>query len=54
MYQGEADVTFSADGILASNQTFMSDLKKEEQNLQDDLSNYEWYPVISVGFIYRF
>jgi len=54
MYQGEASVTLSAEGPMAGNQTFLNNLKKEEQDLQDDLSDYEWYPVISVGLIYRF
>lgn len=54
MYQGEADVEIRADGPLANNQAFQDDLRKEEQDLQDDLSSYEWYPVISFGMIYRF
>ena len=54
MYQGSPDVNLSADGLLANNPTFLADLKKEEDNLQDDISAFKFYPVIALGITYRF
>ncbi len=54
IYQGSANVKLSADGALSNDPTFLSELKKEEKNLQDELDNYKFYPVIAVGISYRF
>ncbi len=54
MYQGSPDIELSANGPIASNQAFQSDVQAEEDKLQDDLDQYEYYPVIGVGLSYRF
>ncbi|GBD97670.1 MAG TPA: hypothetical protein ENG83_05220 [Nitrospirae bacterium] len=54
IYQGSPDVDLSADGLLANDQTFQNNLAKEEKNLQSDIDDYKFYPVISLGFSYRF
>ena len=54
MFQGSPTAKLSATGPLASDPGFQADLSKEENNLQDDLDNFEYYPVISIGFNYRF
>lgn len=54
VFQGSPDVTLSADGLLATNAAFMTDLKKEEQDLQSGIDSFEFYPVVSLGFSYRF
>ena len=54
MFQGSPTANLSATGPIASDPGFQADLAKEENNLQDDLDNFEYYPVISIGFNYRF
>jgi hypothetical protein len=53
-FQGSPDVQLSADGELASDQAFQRDLKKEEEDLEDDIHEIKYYPVISFGLTYRF
>jgi len=53
MYTGSPKVSLTADGLLASDSTFMSDLDEEEKNISS--SNYfKVYPVISIGITYKF
>ena len=53
MYTGSPKVSLTADGLLASDSTFMNDLDEEERNISS--SNYfKVYPVISIGIIYKF
>ncbi len=54
IYQGSPDIDLSANGSLANDPTFRSNLQKEEDNLQDDLDDYKVYPFVTVGIIYRF
>ena len=54
LYQGSPDVTLTADGTLASNAAFQADLKKEEQDLQNAIDNFKWYPLIQIGIAYAF
>ena len=54
MFQGSPEVTLSATGPITSDTTFLAELAKEEDNLQDDLDSYEFYPIISIGINYRF
>ena len=54
LYQGSPNVNLSSDGPLSNNPVFLQDLAKEEDSLQNDLDNYKFYPVLSVGVTYRF
>lgn len=54
IYQGSPKVDLSADGPIASNSTFQSDLDKEEENLQSALDSFEIYPIVAIGLSYRF
>ena len=54
IYQGSPDVDLSADGLLANDQTFQNNLAKEEENMQSDVDDYKFYPVVSLGLNYRF
>jgi hypothetical protein len=54
MMQGSPKLNISADGSLSSNATFQSNLERERQDLEDELENFEFYPVISFGITYRF
>ena len=53
MYTGSPKVSLTADGLLASDSTFMSDLDEEEKNISSS-SYFKVYPVISIGITYKF
>lgn len=54
VFQGTSEARLSANGTLANDPTFQTELKKEQQALQDDLDEFELYPVVSVGVTYSF
>lgn len=54
VYQGDADVTLTATGTLASDPTFQANLKQEEKDLEDDLDNFKFYPMLALGVTYKF
>lgn len=54
LWQGEPEVTLTADGTLAADQTFQASLESERQELEDDMSDFKAYPVISISFVYNF
>jgi hypothetical protein len=54
VYQGSPHVSLTADGPISSNQAFQDNLAQEEKNLEDDLDNFKFYPVLSIGLCYRF
>lgn len=54
LYQGSPEVKLTADGTLAANASFQNELKKEEANIENDISGFKYYPVASVGVSYRF
>lgn len=49
MYQGAAGVDLSATGLLEP-----SAAPDQEQQLEDNLSWFKWYPVVSLGIVYKF
>ena len=54
LWQGEPEVSLVADGLLASDPTFQSSLEAERLQLEDDISDYKAWPVISLAFVYNF
>lgn len=50
---GAPDIALSATGA-GSNSALQADLAREEEELQDDLSGFKIYPVLSVSLFYRF
>ncbi|HWP94355.1 MAG TPA: hypothetical protein VNL72_01275 [Gammaproteobacteria bacterium] len=53
--QGTPTVDLRAEGgTLVSDPQFQSDIQQEEQNLQEDLEEFDVYPVVSLGLSYRF
>jgi hypothetical protein len=54
MFQGSPEADLTATGPIASQPDFMTELAKEEDNLQDDLDDFNLYPNISIGLSYRF
>jgi hypothetical protein len=53
-YQGSPEVQLTASGPLAADPGFQADLDAERRALADDLDEYEYYPVVALGFNYRF
>lgn len=54
LWQGEPEVSLVADGLLAADPAFVSSLEAERQQLEDDISDYKAWPVISLAFVYNF
>ncbi len=54
LWQGDPDVTLTADGILGSDPGFLDDLEQERQELEDEVDDYKAWPVVSIGFTYEF
>lgn len=54
VFQGTPDVDLTANGTLADDSGFLTDLAEEEQDLQDKLDEFKYYPVLSLGMTYRF
>ena len=54
LWQGEPEVSLLADGLLANDPGFQSALEAERQQLEDDISDYKAWPVISLAFVYNF
>jgi hypothetical protein len=54
VFQGDGDISLKANGPIASDPTFQSELEKERRDLEDDLDDYRYYPVIAIGISYKF
>ena len=54
LWQGEPDVTLSANGALASDPGFQAALELEREQLEDEVNDFKAWPVISLGFVYKF
>ena len=54
LWQGDPDVSVAADGLLASDPTFLQSLEEERLELEDEVSDFKAWPVISLGFVYNF
>jgi len=54
LWQDEPEVTLSADGALAGNPGFDAALELERQQLEDEMSDFKAWPVVSLGFVYKF
>lgn len=54
LWQGEPDVALTADGFASGLAPFEAALEVERQELEDDLSDFKAWPVVSVAFIYNF
>ena len=50
MFAGSPQIDLEASGgTLSDNPDFQAELAEEEQNVQDDVDDYDMYPVVSVG-----
>jgi hypothetical protein len=54
LWQGSPEVSLFADGQLANDPAFQSNLEAERAELEDDFSSLKAYPVISLGISYGF
>ncbi|MEL7186023.1 MAG: hypothetical protein AAFN50_06255 [Pseudomonadota bacterium] len=54
LWQGEPSVAITADGLAASQPAFQSALEAERLELENSMSDYKAWPVISLGFVYNF
>ncbi|MDJ0940897.1 MAG: hypothetical protein QNJ00_14135 [Woeseiaceae bacterium] len=54
LWQGEPTVTLTADGLLANDPTFLAAVEAERVELEDEVSNYKAWPVVSLGFVFNF
>lgn len=54
LFQGAPELTLRADGPIASDPTFQAELEAERAELQDELDDFELYPVVSVGLSVNF
>ncbi len=53
-FLGAPKVSLQANGALASDPMVRRELAREEDSLEDDLSDFKLYPIVSVSFFYRF
>ncbi len=51
LYQGSPKLSLSATGAAAG---LSSDLEQERKSAESDLSDFKWYPVLSLGAYWRF
>ncbi|MDH3266632.1 MAG: hypothetical protein OEM25_06680, partial [Gammaproteobacteria bacterium] len=54
LWQGEPSVSMQADGLAAGVQVFQDALEAERMELEDEMSDFKAWPVVSVAFIYNF
>ncbi|MGI9201889.1 MAG: hypothetical protein ACR2QL_12570 [Woeseiaceae bacterium] len=54
LWQGDPIVDLNVDGPLANDPGFQNALELERQELEDDMSDFKAWPVLQVGFVYKF
>ena len=54
LWQGDPIVDLAVDGPLAADPGFQAALEAERQELEDDMSDFKAWPVLQLGFVYKF
>jgi hypothetical protein len=54
IFHGNGDISLKADGPIASDATFQAALEKERRDLEDEIDDYRYYPVMAIGLSYKF
>ncbi|OOG24552.1 hypothetical protein B1C78_08600 [Thioalkalivibrio denitrificans] len=54
MFTGSPDVRLKASGDGTNDPGFEENRRREERNLKDEVKDFRFYPVVSVGVSYRF
>jgi hypothetical protein len=49
-YSGRPSFELSASGPILGDPQFQDDIAREEQRIQEDIEDYRFYPVVSLGF----
>ena len=52
-FQGTPNVDLDVTGPIAQDPNFRADLQREEQNIQDDVKIFKYYPVVSIGLSFK-
>lgn len=53
-FQGSPNVTLTANGPLANDPVLRANLEAERRDLENEIEDFEYYPVVSLGITYRF
>lgn len=55
LWQGEPEIgNLRATGLLASSAQLQADIEREEREIEDELSDYDLWPILQIEFLYRF
>jgi hypothetical protein len=55
LWQGEPEIgNLRGTGLLASTPQLQADIEREEREIEDELSDYDMWPILQVEFQYRF
>lgn len=54
LWQGSPQVAIATDGLLNGDPTFEASLEAERVELENELSDYKAWPVVSLGFVFNF
>lgn len=54
LWQGEGSVQIQADGLAADQPAFQMALELERLEIENEISDYKAWPVLSLGFVYNF
>lgn len=54
LWQGDPSVSMQADGLAAGQPAFQDALDAESLELEDEMSDFKAWPVVSLAFIYNF
>jgi hypothetical protein len=55
LWQGEPEIgNLRGTGLLANTPQLQADIEREEREIEDDLSDYDMWPILQVEFLYRF
>jgi hypothetical protein len=54
LWQGSPQISMSTDGPLDGNPMFEASLDAERAELENELSDYKAWPVVSLGFVFNF
>jgi len=54
LWQGEPDVSLSANGTLAADPEFQAALERERLELEQEVNDLKAWPVLSIGFVVNF
>ncbi len=54
LWQGEPEVSLSANGTLAADPEFQAALERERRELEQEVSDLKAWPVLAIGFVVNF